>query len=208
MIRLLLVDDHEIIRQSLRAMFEREPDIEVVGEVSNGEEALLRVRELSPSLVLMDLSMRGLNGTETTLRMIRENPGLNVLALTSHTERRFVSHMLNAGALGYASKCNNCEELLIGIRTVAAGNRYLSPDIAQMLEDTPPDKWSQAKLGRREIDVLKLIARGNTSPEIARILHIATGTVEIHRSNIMQKLGLHNIAELTLYAIREDLLPL
>ncbi len=208
MIRLLLVDDHEIIRQSLRAMFEREPDIEVVGEVSNGEEALLRVRELSPSLVLMDLSMRGLNGTETTLRMIRENPGLNVLALTRHTERRFVSHMLNAGALGYASKCNNCEELLIGIRTVAAGNRYLSPDIAQMLEDTPPDKWSQAKLGRREIDVLKLIARGNTSPEIARILHIATGTVEIHRSNIMQKLGLHNIAELTLYAIREDLLPL
>ena len=208
MIRILLVDDHEIMRQSLHAMFERESDIEVVGEASNGEDALVQVRELSPSLVLMDLSMPGLNGTDTTLRMMSENPGLKVLALSTHLERRFVSHMLNAGALGYISKSNNLKELLIAIRTVASGSRYLSPDIAQILADTPPDKWSQAKLGRREIAVLKLVALGRTSAEIAILLHISTGTVEVHRSNMMQKLGLHNIAELTLYAIREGLLTL
>ena len=207
MIRLLLVDDHAILRQSLRAILELEPDIEVVGEAGEGETALALARELAPDLVLMDFAMPGLNGVETTSRMVKESPKVKVLALSSHLERRFVSYLLNAGASGYVSKAAGIDELLLGIRTVMTGTRYLSQDVAAMLEATPPDKASQARLGRREIDVLKLIAQGLGSPEIANLLHIASGTVQVHRENIMQKLDLHSIAELTQYALREVLIP-
>jgi two-component system NarL family response regulator len=208
MIRLLLVDDHTILRESLRTIFQREPDIDVVGEAVDGEAALARVHELSPDVVLMDIAMPGLNGIETTLRMVSESPEIKVLALSTHIERRFVTHMLNAGALGYINKAAGVEELLLGIRTVMTGARYLSRDIATILKNTPPDKASQARLGRREIDVLKLIAQGQTSAEVAKILFITTGTVEVHRSNIMEKLDLHSIAELTRYALRESLIQL
>jgi len=205
--RLLLVDDHAILRQSLRAILEREPDIEVVGEAGEGEAALALTRELAPDLVLMDFAMPGLNGVETTLRMVKESPKARVLALSSHLERRFVTYLLNAGAQGYVSKAAGIDELLLGIRTVMSGTRFLSRDVEAMLADTPPDKASQARLGRREIDVLKLIAQGRNSPEIAEILHIASGTVQVHRQNIMDKLDLHSIAELTQYAVREALVP-
>ena len=204
--RLLLVDDHAIFRQSLRSLLEREPDIEVVGETSNGEAALALARELAPDLVLMDFAMHGLNGVETTLRMVKESPYVKVLALSSHLERRFVTYLLNAGAQGYVSKAAGIDELLLGIRTVMSGTRYLSQDVVAMLDATPPDKASQARLGRREIEVLKLIAKGRSSPEIASLLHIASGTVQVHRENIMQKLDLHSIAELTQYAVREALI--
>jgi len=205
--RLLLVDDHAIFRQSLRSLLEREPDIEVVGETSNGEAALALARELAPDLVLMDFAMHGLNGVETTLRMVKESPNVKVLALSSHIERRFVTYLLNAGAQGYVCKAAGIDELLLGIRTVMTGTRYLSQDVVAMLDATPPDKASQARLGRREIEVLKLIAKGRSSPEIASLLHIASGTVQVHRENIMQKLDLHSIAELTQYALREALIP-
>ncbi|TRZ56625.1 MAG: DNA-binding response regulator [Rhodocyclaceae bacterium] len=208
MIRLLLVDDHMIFRESLRTILEREPDIAVVGEASDGETALALARELLPDLVLMDVSMPGLNGIEATLQIVNESLGVRVLALTTHQERRFVAHMLNAGALGYVSKAAGRDELIRAIRTVMAGKRYLSEEIATMLDATPPDKASQAKLGRREIAVLKLIAQGQTSPDIAKNLYIALGTVEVHRHQIMQKLDLHSIAELTQYAIREHLIVL
>ena len=207
MIRLLLVDDHTILRDSLRAILEHEPDIEVVGEAGDGETALALARELAPDLALMDFAMPGLNGVETTLRMVRESPKVKVLALSSHLERRFVTYLLNAGAQGYVNKAAGIGELLQGVRTVMSGTRYLSPDVATMLADTPPDKASQARLGRREIEVLKLIAQGRSSPEIASLLHIASGTVQVHRENIMHKLDLHSIAELTQYAIREALIP-
>ena len=206
MIRLLLVDDHTLMRATLRATLDGEPDIEVVGEAGDGEAALAKLRELAPDLVLMDISMPGLNGVETTLKIMGEHPGIKVLALSTYLERRFVTHMLNAGALGYISKTARIDELLLGVRTVMLGQRYLSPEVAAMMANTPPDKASQARLGRREIAVLTLIAQGQTSPEIAKTLHIATGTVEVHRSNIMEKLDLHSIAELTQYAIREALI--
>ena len=205
-IRLLLVDDHTLMRATLRTTLEREPDIDVVGEAGDGETTLAQLRELTPDLVLMDISMPGLNGIETTLKIVSEHPGVKVLALSTYLERRFVAHMLNAGALGYISKTARIEELLLGIRTAMLGQRYLSSEIAAMMANTPPDKASQARLGRREIAVLKLIAQGRTSPEIAKTLYIATATVEVHRSNIMEKLDLHSIAELTQYAIREALI--
>jgi DNA-binding NarL/FixJ family response regulator len=205
-IRLLLVDDHSLMRAALRETLEREPDIEVVGEAGDGETALAMLHELSPDLVLMDISMPGLNGIEATLRIISEHRVIKVLALSTYLERRFVAHILNAGALGYISKTARIEELLLGVRTVMLGKRYLSSEIAAVMANTPPDKASQARLGRREIAVLKLIAQGRSSPEIAKALYIATGTVEVHRSNIMEKLDLHSIAELTRYAMREALI--
>ncbi|MBV5333635.1 response regulator transcription factor, partial [bacterium] len=178
----------------------------VVGEASDGETALAKLRELSPDLVLIDISMPGINGIETTLKIGREHPEIRVLALSTYVERRFVAHMLNAGAMGYISKTARIEELLLGIRTVMLGRRFLSSEIAAMMANTTPDKASQARLGRREIAVLKLIAQGKSSSEIAKTLFIATGTVEAHRTNIMEKLDLHSIAELTHYAIREILI--
>jgi two-component system NarL family response regulator len=194
------------MRAALRETLEREPDIEVVGEAGDGETALAMLHELSPDLVLMDISMPGLNGIEATLRIISEHRVIKVLALSTYLERRFVAHILNAGALGYISKTARIEELLLGVRTVMLGKRYLSSEIAAVMANTPPDKASQARLGRREIAVLKLIAQGRSSPEIAKALYIATGTVEVHRSNIMEKLDLHSIAELTRYAMREALI--
>ena len=208
MIRLLLVDDHTLMRETLRETLEREPDMEVVGEAGDGETALAKLRELTPDLVLMDISMPGLNGIEATLKIVKEHPGIKVVALTTYKERRFVAHMLNAGALGYISKTARIDELLLGVRTATLGQRYLSPEIAAMMANTPPDKASQARLGRREIAVLKLIAQGQSTPQIAKTLFIATGTVEAHRGNIIEKLDLHSIAELTQYAIREALIEI
>ena len=208
MIRLILVDDHAIVRESLRAVLEREPDIEVVGEAGDGVAALERVRELSPDLVLTDITMPGFDGIELARRIASEHPEVKVLALSTHLDRRFVVQMLEAGALGYVNKAAGRDEVLQGIRAVAAGNRYLCQECAAMLVKSPADNGTQAKLGRREIEVLKMIARGETSTAIAESLYIAPGTVEVHRRNIMRKLDLHKIAELTQYAIREGLISL
>jgi two-component system NarL family response regulator len=205
-IRLMLVDGHTILRAALRALLNREPDIDVVGEAGDGETALELARQLAPDLLLIEVALPGLSGIETTLRITSERSAIKVLALSAHIERRFVAHMLNAGASGYVSKTARAEELLLGIRTAAAGTRYLSDQVAAMLVNTPPDKASQARLGRREIAVLELIAKGQNSPAIAKTLNIALCTVETHRSNIMQKLDLHSIAELTRYVVRDALI--
>ena len=210
MIRLLLADDHAIVRESLREVLAREPDIEVVGEAGDGEATLQQVRRLSPGLDLLvtDISMPGLDGIEITRRVKSENPLVKVLALSTHLDRRFVERMLEAGALGYVNKAAGRAELLLGIRAVAAGNRYLCQECAAMLLNAPEKSGAQARLGPREVEVLKLIARGHTSGEIAAQLYIAEGTVEVHRRNIMRKLELRNIAGLTQYAVREGLIPL
>ena len=208
MIRLILADDHVIVRVSLRSVLEREPDIDVVGEAGNGAQALERVRECSPDLLVTDITMPGLDGIELARRIASDHPGVKVLALSTHLDRRFVVQMLEAGALGYINKAAGREELLQGIRAVAAGNRYLCQECAAMLVQAPADNSAQAMLGRREIEVLKMIALGSTSIEIAERLYIAQGTVEVHRRNILRKLGLHNIAGLTQYAIREGLISL
>lgn len=204
MIRLLLVDDHKIVREALCSVLEREADIAVVGQAGDGETALALVSDLLPELVLMDIAMPGISGIDVTRQIVAENPGVRVLALSTYFDRRVVTQMLEAGAAGFVNKAVGRDELLQGIRAVAAGKPYLCQEIAAML--VKPQSGVESELGRREIEVLQLLVDGSTSAEIASRLHIATSTVEVHRRNIMRKLDLHSIAELTKYAIRQGLI--
>ena len=209
MIRLLLADDHKVVREALRSVLEREPDIEVVGEAGDGAAVLALVRDLSPDVVVMDIAMPGIDGIEATSRIVASRPGIRVLALSTHFDRRIVTQMLEAGAAGYVNKAAGRDELLQGIRAVAAGKSYLCQEIAVMLIKKPrgsDDGGIATKLGRREVEVLQLIVEGHTSADIAARLFIAVGTVDVHRRNIMRKLNLHNVAELTKYAIRQELI--
>ena len=204
MIRLLLVDDHKIVREALCSVLEREADITVVGQAGDGETALALVAELLPQLVLMDIAMPGISGIEVTRRIAAQSPSVRVLALSTYFDRRVVTQMLEAGAAGFVNKAVGRDELLQGIRAVAAGKPYLCQEIAAML--VKPQGSAETQLGRREIEVLLLLVDGSTSAEIANRLYIATSTVEVHRRNIMRKLDLHSIAELTKYAIRQGLI--
>ena len=208
MMRLLLVDDHAIMRESLRAVLEREPDIKVLGEAGDGETALARVRQLAPDLVLTDITMPGIDGIELTQRIMKASPGVKVLALSSHLNRRFVEQMLAAGAQGYVNKAAGRDELLRAIRAVAAGERYLCKEVVAMLSKSPAVEGEPVKLGRREMEVLKKLALGETTTAIAESLYIPPGIVEVHQRNILRKLQLHNIAGLKQYAIREGLISL
>ena len=208
MIKILLVDDHTIVRESLREVLEREADLVVLGEAATGDTALAQAHQLAPDLVLTDIAIPGFDGIELTRRLTKECPAVKVLALSTHLDRRYVVQMLDAGAIGYVNKAAGRNELLQGIRAVAAGQRYLCQECAAMLVKSSPQSSTQVKLGRREVEVLKLIAEGLTSTAIGERLFIAPGTVEVHRRNVMRKLELHNIAELTQYAIREGLIGL
>ncbi|MFA7270247.1 MAG: response regulator transcription factor [Sterolibacterium sp.] len=204
MIRLLLVDDHKIVREALCSVLEREPDISVVGQAGDGETALVLVAELLPNVVLMDIAMPGISGIEVTHRIMSAYTEVNVLALSTYFDRRIVTQMLEAGAVGFVNKAAGRDELLQGIRAVVAGKPYLCQEIAAML--VKPQGGAETQLGRREIEVLQMLVDGSTSAEIAGRLHIATSTVEVHRRNIMRKLDLHSVAELTKYAIRQGLI--
>lgn len=209
-IRIVLVDDHKILREALRAVLEREADIAVVGEAENGHEAIQIVRELRPDLVLMDNGMPQMSGIETTRHLLREFPELKVLALSTFSDRRIILQMLDAGASGYVVKSAGQNELLRAIRSVALGRTYVCPEASSMIAEgirgnQPTGKMREDRLGRREREVLQLLAEGHTSPEIAEKMYIAASTVEVHRRNIMRKLDIHNVAELTKYAIRNGL---
>lgn len=206
MIRLLLADDHAIVRESLREILEREADFQVVAEAGDGLSALALTQQEKPTVLVTDISMPGLDGVALTQRVTRECPAVQVLALSSHLDRRILTNMMDAGALGYINKAAGRAELLSGIRAVAAGQRFLCQHSTCLLISKPAEGSVEAQLGRREIEVLKLIATGMTSPEIAEKLFIAQGTVEVHRRNIMRKLDQHNIAGLTQYAIRNGLI--
>jgi|RhiMethySRZTD1v2_1073278.scaffolds.fasta_scaffold818473_2 two-component system response regulator NreC len=213
-IRMLLVDDHKMMREGLRALLEDVPDIEIVGQASDGREALDLVRTLSPDVVVMDVGMPELNGVEATRRIRSEHEGVKVIALSTHTDARYVHHMLEAGACGYVLKIAAADELLRAVRAVSLGRTYLSPEVAGSVVEraTSPhdggDVSAYSSLGSREREVLQLVAEGKTSAETAKLMHISTKTVETHRRNIVQKLGLHGTAELTKYAVREGLTSL
>ncbi len=208
-IRLLLVDDHRMLREALRTILEKAGDIAVVAEANNAAAALELAREFEPDVVVMEAGLKGMNGIEATRRMLSQNPRIKVLGLSISADRRTVLQMLEAGARGYIAKSAGSEDLLRGIRAVAQGETYLYPEAAAAVVDSlrknrPQGKKSET-LGKREREVLQLLAGGKTSAQIAAALGIATGTVEVHRRNIMRKLDLHNVAELTRYAIREGL---
>ncbi|MBI2277655.1 MAG: response regulator transcription factor [Dechloromonas sp.] len=209
-IRVLLADDHKILREALKGILEREHDITLVGEACDGAEALELAKELLPDVVLMDIGMPVMGGIESARNLIALHDGVKVIALSTFSERRIVTQMLDAGARGYIVKSAGRDELLRAIRAVAHGRTYLCPESSAVLVDSmlarnPGEQAGGERLGRREREVLKLLADGQTSPKIGQALHIATSTVEVHRRNIMRKLDLHSVAELTKYAIRNGL---
>ena len=209
-IRVMLVDDHKILRDALKTVLERENDMLLVGEASNGAEALASIKTARPDVVVMDIGMPDMGGIQTTLALRASSPEIRILALSTFFDRRVVMQMLGAGASGYIVKSAGSEELLSGIRSVFSGRSYLCPEVSRVVVDSAcgsnfTGKPSGNRLGRRENEVLKLLAEGLTSPEIGNRLHIATSTVEVHRRNIMRKLDLHSVAELTKYAIRQGL---
>jgi DNA-binding NarL/FixJ family response regulator len=210
-IRVLLVDDHKMMREGLSALLVSEGDIEVVGEASDGRIALDLVRTLSPDVVVMDVGMPELNGVEATRRIRADHERVKVVALSTHADKRYVHHMLDAGACGYVLKIAAHEELVRAVRAASLGKTYLSPEIAGLVVErsTSPhsggDISAYSSLGAREREVLQLVAEGKTSKEIAKEMHISIKTVETHRRNIVQKLGMHGTAELTKYAVREGL---
>ena len=212
--RVLLVDDHQMMREGLIALLSGAPDIEVVGEASDGRTALDLVRTLKPDVVVMDVGMTGLNGVEATRRIRTEHPSVRVIALSTHTDERYIHHMLEAGACGYVLKISAHEELLRALRAASRGLTYLSAEIAGLVVQrstharTKVEVSAYTTLGAREREVLQLVAEGKTSSETAQQLHISIKTVETHRRNIAQKLGLHGTAELTKYAVREGLTSL
>ena len=209
MIRVMLVDDHKLVREALSSVLQKETDIDVVGEAGDGATALQLVGRLRPDVVVMDIALPDINGIEVTRRVLAVQPQTRVLALSTYFDRRIVTQTLEAGATGYVNKAAGRDELLQGIRSLAQGKPYLCQEIAVMLVKSPSgndELGGETRLGRREIEVLQLLVDGHTSARIAERLHIATSTVEVHRRNIMRKLDLHSVAELTKYAIREGLI--
>jgi RNA polymerase sigma factor (sigma-70 family) len=214
-LRVLLAEDHAIVRQGIKALLEEEADI-VVGEASNGHEALDKAYELHPDIVLMDLSMPGMDGIEAT-RQIRERfPGIRVVILSMHENEEYVFRVLRAGASGYVLKRATTTELVLALRAVAAGSTFLSPSISAILIDDyvqraeTQDSGNEAlgALTSREREVLLLVAQGFTNREIAERLHISAKTVESHRGNLMSKLDAHSRADLVKFAVDNGLMTL
>jgi DNA-binding NarL/FixJ family response regulator len=210
-IRILLADDHALLRDGLRSILARERDVEVVGEAADGRAAVDQARKLAPDVVVMDVGMADLNGIEATRKIRSASPSTRVLALSTHSDRRYVAGMLDAGASGYVVKVSAYDELIRAVRAVVSGRVYLSPAVANrpgaVRKDAARPEGPAATLAPREREVLQLIAEGHRTPEIARRLRISAHTVETHRRNIMQKLDIHSVADLTRYAIREGITP-
>ncbi len=209
--RVLIADDHGIVREGLRALLMSLPDCEVVGEVSNGRDAVRMCRELNPDLVIMDVVMPDLNGIEATRQIKDTNPRTQVIGLSMHAGKQYVLQMLEAGAVGYILKESLFNELVMAITAIRRHQVYISPAVGSVVtdglrrRDSGQEPGDRAPVTPREREVLQLLAEGKNSIQIADKLHISPRTVDTHRRNIMQKLDLHNLAELTKYAIRMGL---
>lgn len=208
-VRILLVDDHQIVRQGLHSLLEKQRDIEVVGEASDGRTALLLVQELKPDLVIMDVSMAGLDGIDTTRLITRDHPGTKVLALSMYLRKAFVSEMFKCGASGYVLKESAFAEIVEAVETVLAGRTYVCRKVAELLVDSciPGRDGSPAKtrLTERETEVVRMLANGMASKEVARATDTSVKTIDACRRRVMQKLGVASTADLVKYAIREGL---
>ncbi len=209
MIKVLLVDDHELVRTGFRRILESATDVCVVGEAASGEEALEKVGKCLPDLVLMDLSMPGIGGIEATRRIRRFHSGIQVIAVTVHTDDPFPSRLHEAGALGYLTKGCNAEEMLEAIRCVARGKPFISADVARRLtlanlQGRPPGEPLQV-LSARELQVMMMIVKGNRNQDIADALCLSPKTISTYRQRLYEKLGVENDVELTHLAIRHGL---
>jgi two-component system response regulator NreC len=215
MIRVLLADDHRMLREGIRALLERQDDITVVGEASDGRETVRLAASLCPDLVVMDVSMPLLNGIEATRQIKRDCPKVRVLILTVHEQKDYVAQLLVAGADGYIIKRAAGEELIAAIRTVCQGQAFLHPSVTKVVVDDYVKRLQEGDgpeayriLTQREREVLQLIAEGYTNREMADLLHISIKTVQNHRSKIMSKLDLHDRGELIKYAIQQGIIHL
>ncbi len=212
-IRILLADDHHVLREGMRLLLERQPGFEVVGEAADGRETLALVRDQNPGVVVMDIAMPNLNGIEATRRIVEKHPGIGVVILSMHHDESYVIRALKAGARAYLLKDALKAELIAAIQAVAHGKSYFSPKISQILQED----YVQA-LGRkgaddsydlltgREHEILQLIAEGKTNKEVANLLNLSLHTVDTHRTHILQKLNLHSVPELILYAVRKGII--
>ena len=211
-IRVLLADDHTIVRKGLRSLLEGQAGIEVIGEAEHGREAVQKTQELLPDVVLMDLSMPGLSGLEATRQIRKRFPEVKVLVLTRHANEEYIFQILRAGASGYVVKKAAPTELMLAIKAVYQGDSFLSPAISRpVIEEyirkaEAMEENSHDRLTDREREVLQLIAEGHSSREIAELLHISEKTVRAHRAHLMDKLDIHSTAELTQYAIRKGVI--
>jgi DNA-binding NarL/FixJ family response regulator len=230
--KVLLADDHRIVREGLKSLLQSQPDLEVIAEASDGRQAVEMARDLSPDVVVMDVAMPQLNGIEATRQLAGDQRDWKIVALSMHSDRRYVSEALQAGASGYVLKDGAFDELISAIRAVVSDRVYLSPRVAGVVvddyvrrlpargggggnaghpgtEEHPQGRRSAFDaLTPREREVLQLMAEGYATKEVAHRLHVSVKTVETHRRQIMEKLDLHSVAELTKYAIREGLTTL
>ena len=209
-IKVILADDHAILRHGLSKAFEKEQDIDVVGQANNGHSTIELVRELSPDAVIMDIGMPDLNGIEATRRIAKDYPKVKVIGLSMHSSDKYVREMFKAGASGYLLKNCPFEELVEAVKIVVSGKTYISPSVGDMVVKEYIGKPGQEEsafsvLSLREREVLQLLAEGKTTKQVGNRLHISPKTVEAHRLRIMDKLGIDNIAKLTKYAIQEGL---
>ncbi|MEA3336367.1 MAG: response regulator transcription factor [Chloroflexota bacterium] len=212
-IKLLLVDDHDIVRAGLRMLFLAENDFEIVGEAGSGEEAILALEALEPDVILMDVAMPGMSGIEATRRIKAKAPDVAVLALTMHEDEQYFFEMLNAGASGYVPKRAAPDDLVAAIRVANQGDVFIYPSLAKLLvneflQRAEATSATKEVLTPREREVLTLIAEGKSNKEIAKELVISVKTVDRHRENIMRKLNLHNRVELVKYAIEKGFISL
>jgi len=214
-IRILVVDDHGILRAGVNLIISQADDMEVVGEAADGHEGIELARKFKPDVVLMDISMPGLNGIDAARQIMDENPQVKVLALSAYCDRRFVKDMLKAGVLGYALKDGMADELVRAIRIVNSGERYLSDKVAKLVvedyiqaTEAEISRSPLDKLSIRERELLQLIAENKSTKEAAQLLHISIKTIDARRRSIMDKLGASGIADLTKIAIKEGLTSL
>ncbi len=211
-IRVLVVDDHTIVRDGICALLNLAADMEVVGEAADGREALDKVRELTPDVVIMDIAMPLLGGMEATRRIRKDFPATKVLALTQYSDKEYVLPVIEAGAHGFVSKTAASSELAVGIRSVYRGDSFLSPSVAKLLVESFQQGGLQDRrdpydqLTGREREVLKLLAEGHTTQEIADILVISPKTVEGYKTSLMDKLDIHNRVDLVKYALRKGII--
>jgi DNA-binding NarL/FixJ family response regulator len=207
-IRILLADDHAVVRQGFRMILSAHPDLEIVGEAGNGREAVELAGTLRPDVVVMDVAMPELNGIEATRRLTADNPHTRVVALSMHKDSVYVREILRAGARGYLLKDSVAEDLVAAVRAVAAGEGYLSPGVSNaVLDDYRKHVTNPIDLlSSREREVLQMLAEGKTNKEIAVVLNLSVYTVEAHRGRIMEKLNVHSINELVRFAVRNGLI--
>jgi two-component system, NarL family, response regulator NreC len=212
-IRVLIADDHGVVRRGLRLQLEQHDDFEVVGEASDGREAITMLDKLAPDIIIMDIAMPNLNGIQATAQIVKKNPQVGIIVLSMHSDETYLTRTLAAGAKGYLLKDNAEVDLERAVRVVAQGKPYFSPAIANTLLEDYMRQMQQRGLQdsydlltEREKEILQLLAEGKTNKDVAQLLNLSPNTVETHRTRLMQKLDLHSTAEIVLYAVRKQII--